>query len=455
MKRVLEALRVLSAELEMMRRNLLAKGLDGLKECAPLIKTRDDLRSRLGAVKSLVPPLDPNQVWQRFQSSRGDLNKLNSLEFRTLCSADEFAVRPAFVQALQSRPEYLKASRCLYAMVNSYFNRWREMAAPEELERLLKTAIARHPRASPAIQRWRGAKSLFSVEAAKKLADFVVDRQSNTEAVLKLQYVGPVTRLGLMTHAKAAELASQRFRKVESSSDEQTNLRYLEWMIKDVLTETLMSGALHAAVSSLILSQSAERSESFQHTLRSYVQSCRRLGDPRLRQCAPNWRDMEADAGQRFLSWLAKENILFFFNTILPRNDENRRRADFWLWYHKQIKDFQVAISEQDYWKLKANKSATDLPLHSRVTHASTSAFLMKFQGYETEYIIVEFSETGNAAYIYERAVFESRNVNLRTPSFDLKRHLKHEGHKHPRILHLGTWEYTARQKLAELGIRP
>jgi hypothetical protein len=257
-----------------------------------------------------------------------------------------------------------------------------------------------------------------------------------------------------MTHAKAAELACQRFRKLESGSDEQTNLRYLEWMIKDVLAETVNSGALHTAVSSLILSQSAEKSESFQQTLRSYVQSCPRLGDPRLRQCAPNWRDMDPEAAQRFLSWLAKENILFFFNTILPRNDENRRRADFWLRYHKQIRDFQVAISEQDYWKLKANKSTAGLPLHSRVSQSSTSAFLMKFQGYGTEFIIAEFSETGNAAYIYDRAAFESKNVNLRTPFFQLNRHLKHDGRK-DRILHLGTWESPARQKLAELGIRP
>jgi len=318
----------------------------------------------------------------------------------------------------------------------------------------LKNAIADHPRGTPAIQRWRSAQSLFSAEAAEKLADFVVDRRSNIETVLKLQYVGPVTRLGLMTHAKAAELASQRFRKLESGSDEQTNLRYLEWMIKDVFSETLMPGALHKAASSLILSRSAERSESFQQTLRSYVQSCPRLGDPRLRQCAPNWRDMDPDAGQCFLSWLAKENILFFFNTILPRNDENRRRADFWLRYHKQIRDFQVAISEQDYWKLKANKSTAGLPLHSRVSQSSTSAFLMRFKGYGTEFIIAEFSETGNAAYIYDRAAFESKNVNLRTPFFQLNRHLKHDGRK-DRILHLGAWESPARQKLAELGIRP
>lgn len=328
------------------------------------------------------------------------------------------------------------------------------MDAPEELEILLKNAIASCPRVSPAINRWRGAQSLFSAQAAEALAEFIVNKQSNIQTVLKLQYVGPATLLALNTHAKVAQLAGKRFRQMEISSDEQSNLRYLDWMIKDVLTDTLMPGALHAAVSTLILSRSAEKSEAFQQTLRSYVQSCTRLGDPRLRQSAPNWRDMDPEAAQRFLSWLAKENILFFFNTILPRNDENRRRADFWLRYHKQIRDFQVAISEQDYWKLKAKKSSVDLPLHSRVTHGSASAFLMKFQGHGSDFIIVEFSETGHAAYVYERAAFEAKNVNLRTPTFQLNGHLKHDG-RMDRILHLGTWEFGARQKLAELGIRP
>ncbi len=454
MKSVFEALQRLTAEPDVIRHSPLALRLDVRKECAPLIGARDNLRSASATVKIIAPRLDPKTVWQRFEFSGGDLSTLNGLEFRTLCSADEMAVRPIFVQALHSQPERLRRSVCLYCMANSYFNRWRAMEAPEELERLLREAIANYPRFCPFVERWRTAQSLFSAHAADRLAEFVVTRKSNVEAVLKLQYVGPVTRLGLSAHARAAELASEHFRKMESSSDEQSNLRHLEWMIKDVFTETLMPGALHAAASSLILSRSADKSESFQQTLRSYVQNCRRLGDPRLRQFAPNWRDMDPEAAQRFLSWLAKENILFFFNTILPRNDENRRRADFWLRYHKQIKDFQVAISEQDYWKVKANKSAADLPLHSRVTQASTSAFLMEFQGYGTEFIIAEFSETGNAAYIYERATFESKNINLRTPFFQLNRHLKHDGRK-DRILHLGTWESPARQKLAELGIRP
>lgn len=332
------------------------------------------------------------------------------------------------------------------------------MDAPEHLEGVLRAAIAKFPKKPPEVERWRTAQSLFSPQAAEKLAEFVVDRQASTETVLTLQHVNRNTRLAILTHAKTAELATQRFRAAEANSPEDANLRSLQWLIKDVLAaEMVPPGALHSAASSLILSRAAVGSEPFQQALRSFVQNHPRLGDPRVRQSAPNWRDMEPEATQRFLSWLAKENILFFFNTILPPNDENRRRAEFWLRYHKQIKDFQVAISDQDFWKLRANNALRDLPLHSRVLQSPTSAFLMQFQGFGSEYIIVEFSETGHAAHIHERAAFESNNVNLRTPYFQLNKHLKHHARRGPfdRILHQGAWEFPTRQKLAQLGIRP
>ena len=457
MMNVLKGLQELKAEVEILRRNPLAAPLDPRKECAPLVKARDDLRLHSKTPRISAPPLDPQMVWHRFESVGEEITKLNSLEFRSICTDSEFAVRPAFVNALQAHLEPLMRRQCLNGLVNAYFVRWRSMEAPEDLERLLKAAIATFPRKHTEIERWRTAKSLFSPQAADKLAEFVVDRQANTETVLNLQQIKRSTGLANVTRCKTAELATQRFRAVETSSSEEVNLDYLRWLIKDVLADEIMQpGALHSAVSLLILSQSADKSAPFQQALRNFAQNHPRLGDPRVRQSAPNWRDMEQEATQRFLSWLAKENILFFFNTILPSNDENRRRAEFWLRYHTKIKDFQVAISEQDFLKMKANKAVIDIPHHSRVEHPTTSAFLMQFQGFGAEYVIVEFSEKGNAAHIHERGAFESRNVNLRTPYFQVNRHLKHERRgAFDRILHQADWEIPTRQKLAQLGIRP
>ncbi len=163
---------------------------------------------------------------------------------------------------------------------------------------------------------------------------------------------------------------------------------------------------------------------------------------------------VSAAAARQYLSWLARDSIIFFFNTILPNNNENRRRKDFWLRYHDRILDFQVAVSEEDLWKVKANEKSSDFLCYSKVAHPTTSAFLMKFDGYGRHYLIAEFSETGNAAYIFTYKDFEATNVTMRTPQFDLKRHLKFD--KTNRIIHIGAWESKTAYTLAtQFGIRP
>jgi hypothetical protein len=225
-------------------------------------------------------------------------------------------------------------------------------------------------------------------------------------------------------------------------------------MTESVLSDLTEAGAFADAIGTLILSQSAKRSESFQRGLLSYIQCHKRLGDPRARESLPNWRSIAPEAAQRYLSWLARDSIIFFFNTILPNNSENRRRKDFWLRYHDRIQDFQVAVSDADEWKLKSSQDSEDFNYYSEVAHPTTSAFLMKFEGYGQQYLIIEFSEKGHAAYIYRMADFEARGLTLRTHRFDLKNELKFDDTN--RIFHSGDWEHKWASKLSfELGIRP
>ena len=78
----------------------------------------------------------------------------------------------------------------------------------------------------------------------------------------------------------------------------------------------------------------------------------------------------------------------------------------------------------------------------------------MSFEGYGGRFLVIEFSETGNAAYIYKIADFESRGLTLRTRQFSVRNDLKfNTAH---RIFHGGDWERMAAYKLSsEFGIRP
>ena len=377
---------------------------------------------------------------------------MDRLEVRTLCSSEDTALRPELIDALQADASVLLNDRCLHGFVTRYFAEWRTMAQPETVEALLRSVFARYTGKNPAVQGWAKALSLFSERASDVLAEEICAKRSKVNDVLKANYIELVTGLANATRDATAALACQQFRKEEKRHDEEWQLQYLRWFTEQVLPDVSQK-SLCAAASWLILSGSARQSVTFQQSLRDYIQLNSRLGDPRMRETSLNWRAIDPEAAQLYLSWLARDSIIFFFNTLLPNNSENRRRKDFWLRYHDKIHDFQVAVSEQDIWKLKARKNS-EMLCYSQVDHATASAFLMKFKGYNGYYLVAEFSETGNAAYIFKMQEFESRRVTLRTPRFDLKNHLKFD--KTHRIIHNGDWESAASRMLySEFGIQP
>ena len=449
----LGAFQQLTAEGQVIRNRAALPPVNGQQACNQLSGTLDKLREQRSVIKLDRPKINVETVWSEFTASGYDLTSLDSLRFRALCSAEETALRPEFISALTSNPDRLKRARCLYGMVNSYFTEWREMKNPARVESLLCAVFGSYGGRNPVVKKWQDSEMLFSELAAVFVANLICLDRKAVDEVLKSCYIGPLTRLGMSARALAARNACEHLRELERSRDNEWSLGYLQWITESVLSELTLPDAFSYAINCLILSESAKRSVSFQQALRIYAQGNKRLGDPRLRESSGNWRSIAPEAAQLYLSWLARDSITFFFNTILPNNNENRRRKVFWLRYHSRIRDFQVAISEADLWKVKASQKNSELLYYSHLAHATTSAFLMKFEGYGGHFLVAEFSETGNAAYILKFNDFEAQGITMRTHRFQL-RHLRFDD-KH-RIIHSGDWEPKASYRLAsEFGIRP
>ena len=190
------------------------------------------------------------------------------------------------------------------------------MNDPVSVERLLSAVFSSYNKRNPVVQKWHASRRLFTDQAATFLADEICSGQKAVDQVLRDYYVGPLTKLGLSVRASAARSACDYLRRTEGSRDNEWSLGCLKWMTESVLSDLTLPDAFYYAVSSLILSESARRPEGFQRTLRSYVQRHKRLGDPRVRESSLNWRSIAPEAAQRYLSWLARESIIFFFNTI-------------------------------------------------------------------------------------------------------------------------------------------
>lgn len=449
------ALQQLGAEGYIIRQHASSVVVEAERAVHHLAAELDKLRKRASTIPTSSPTVDVSAIWAKLDAARFDLGGLDEVEFRVLCCDEETSVRGEFVAALEKHPERLRRARCIYGLVNGYFAGWRSMAAPERLEGVLRRCLERNSGSNLVLTKLRKHPELFSPEAATFLATKIVTEQIKVEEVLERHLVGPVTKLGIAARGEVALSACARFRREEKQKDSEWSLHFLKWLTEQVLTDLTPQDIFARVISSLILSESAKICEPFQHALKTYVQTHKRLGDPRIRESEPNWRFMEAEARQRYLSWLARDSILFFFNTILPNTNENRRRKDFWLRYHDRIRDFQVAVSQADAWKVRANQYKSDLFCYSQIDHPSTSAFLMQFKGWGGEqYVVIEFSENGNAAYIYKLADFHGNRLSLRSSRFPSLSCLKFD--KTDRIFHTADWETrTAHRLSSEFGIMP
>jgi len=426
-----------------------------------LRKTVEALASHIDRPSTPKPKIDAEAVWQRWREAGFAKELLNPLELRTLCIDPARAMEPALIDCLLVDSTHLvKRLTTFYGFACAYFANWGLLAHAEEVERLIRRLMAPGtiPKKCRWLDTWRTAAFLFTPGAAERLAKIARDSKRPPKEILDQFFIPQDSKLAEAVQIKALELAVQVLLAREDAIGEQELHVAMKYLTDFLVPKSLPLDVFRGATSQLILAKFASRFPSFTTEFVKWVERDERLGDPRLPGSSPNWRTMP-QARELVLSWLARATLELFFNVLVPQNGENRRRAEFWLNFakrHGKIKDFQVAVSWNDLPKIKAIRS--DKPLyHSRITDGTASAFLMAIEGYGEDYVIIEFSENNNAAYVYKRADFEAGRISLRKDYFSIVGDLKRKSDSifqisHPRHV---SWEDTARQKLAEIGIRP
>jgi EH_Signature domain len=446
---IVEALRRIELQQQTIGRSYLAVPLDASRECKALAEVSADFARRASEPRKLKPLLDPETVWRQWAASQFDPDGLDARHMKTLCVSPETATRPELVRALQKDASALARTSCLMGLVHSYFAKWGQIRRQNELEALIAGALRAYSRRNPLILKYReNAGLLFNPAAADRLGSLSVEKRQSPKVHVASFHIGLAANLAI----SALSSAAQTFRSLSSPTSPADGQERLKYGLQDLLVPELPLTDFQAVVSALIESEWVEKNPNTRDALRQYVLRHKQLGDPRLQ--VKNWSGMGQAATAKFLQWIARESIVFFFNHILPDNSANERRKDFWLEYLGGIKDFQVALSGRDYTRLYARSRLAEVPGFGRVDHETTSAFIMRFgvRGGGDDVIIVEFSETGNAAHVFSASVFERRAGKLRNVQFNFHR-LKHEANE-DRILHLGAWEMYARNKLAGWGVR-
>lgn len=180
------------------------------------------------------------------------------------------------------------------------------------------------------------------------------------------------------------------------------------------------------------------------------------LADPRVLPVSRGWslvREAAPAAYETFLQSLIRDDLALFFEHAMHEPP----RRDFWLHYLPSIRRTVCVMPSGIYRGLASRLATSDAKTRAALgrarqfTSGDTSAFCLYFD----RIVVVEFSKTGNAAYVYARSEFESRMEaqildNQVLSLDDLK-----ERERADRLSHRGAWERKAHEYLRGHGILP
>ena len=177
-----------------------------------------------------------------------------------------------------------------------------------------------------------------------------------------------------------------------------------------------------------------------------------RFGDPRVPPMSEAWqsvRERKPKAFAALLQLLVRDDLRFFFNIV----QGNRERLEFWEEYLPTLQATLCVLDPAAYERVESPLRATANPALtgalSRVKRASGGgARVQAFCLFFMDIVVVEFSETGHAAYVYPRGVFEQRILPAVHAGVTSTTELKQDSWVDWRIRHQSGWQERTRWEI-------
>lgn len=151
-------------------------------------------------------------------------------------------------------------------------------------------------------------------------------------------------------------------------------------------------------------------------------------------------------------SWFAKADLEHFFKLLQGEGQVDQERLDYWLRFVEQISYTRIVMGDRafnnkniEYIEFRKKNAGRFSQLKS--PNDQNNAFILQIG----QYFFVEFSQKGNACYVYQ---VTNQPFNPETRLLTVN-NLKSTFHALERIIHNGQWQYKADYQLARLGISP
>ena len=161
------------------------------------------------------------------------------------------------------------------------------------------------------------------------------------------------------------------------------------------------------------------------------------------------WLNFDEDAKLIFIAWLNEEDIKIFFDIFIDYDPHGRK--NFWLNYAKHVSNTQIIQAPNLYQNIKHKQQIVELEAKGQsfpsLMDGQTNAFILYFK----DFIVVEFSESGNACYIYKKQDFKQFNPNKQRFYIG---ELKNKSNAISVVTHHTKWQHNLRNWLTQRGIR-
>lgn len=190
--------------------------------------------------------------------------------------------------------------------------------------------------------------------------------------------------------------------------------------------------------------------------LRDYIINKDVWKNPKLKPLglAPLWSNVSDNVWRLALGWVNEGLLRDFFQILAGRHGTDEGRLDFWSRYIEQISWTRLCIGSYTM-SLTNRAEIRALIAREEGTYASVHKDIDAFIAQIGGYIVVEFSTTGNAAYVYDmnHVPFDLYAKSYLAGTSDLKAGFY--GKHVARVTHTQGWQVALDQQLAKLGIYP
>ncbi len=386
-------------------------------------------------------------LWKKHKRN-DNISQITKRTYRILCSEPEMLQDDVFCYHIYT--QLGSNPRLLIPLLLSHHRIWKSNPQFKEVDLLLEQAVKDYSGKDRLLSKWKeNAKFIIGKDCTAKLAEEMLNHRAPLRVfVEKYNLILDNTNFSADIQRQACGLASQALRFNKQLYEPLWRFILGPLLEAHTITKEVRADVLASAM--LVIDEySIDSKATAIELLKDYILPHQEFGDPRLYPA--KWNSFPLTAKQHFIAWLSEEDIRLFFDLII-KNDTSGRKA-FWLKYAKRMHSSSVVISGKDYYE-NARK-LVDLSAKGRVFQKwppsnESSTFIMNFG----EYIAVEFSDVGNACFVYDALRFKELFGDIHRLKVSGGRHLKSEIKAKIRQRHPLGWEARLTPRLAELGIR-